>query len=222
MEKSLEVAWVGPQIESAGVSGIHQDGANSVSQVDGDSDIEPACACRGRAQHRNKGFCQVLLSGIKLLLQSSSWSQTIQFLFICPSHLSSCCSSTGVQSLWVCQQVNPCMGPLSGMPGTPDILCLLQPLSLLVFTVRNYRNISSWQWNPELGGLVWGLDHLFLRGDLCNQNIPPDFLPKEAVWPAYSTSPSLLPVSMRLLLYIITFRTSVHLDFRQFSKIIVL
>ena len=41
MEKSLEVAWVGPQVESGGVSGNHQGGANSVSQVDGDSDIAP-------------------------------------------------------------------------------------------------------------------------------------------------------------------------------------
>ena len=45
--------------------------------------------------------------------------------------------------------------------------CLVQwflPLtqSPLLFNARSYRNLSSWPWNPKLGGLVWGWDSLVL------------------------------------------------------------
>ena len=30
--------------------------------------------------------------------------------------------------------------------------------SLLIFTARSYRELSSCHWNPGLGGLVWGWD----------------------------------------------------------------
>ena len=43
MEKPLEMAWVGPQVECVRVSGNCQGGVNSVSQVDGDSDVAPVC-----------------------------------------------------------------------------------------------------------------------------------------------------------------------------------
>ena len=40
---------------------------------------------------------------------------------------------------------------------------LLPPLSLLMFTVRSYGDLSSWCWNPGLCSLAWGWDHLLLR-----------------------------------------------------------
>ena len=42
MEKLLEMAWVGPKVGWGKVTD-HQHRANSVSQVDEDSDMEPAC-----------------------------------------------------------------------------------------------------------------------------------------------------------------------------------
>ena len=43
-------------------------------------------------------------------------------------------------------------------------LCLNQPQSVLVFTARSYGDLSSWHWNPKLGGPVWGWNPLLLRG----------------------------------------------------------
>ena len=57
MEKSLGTAWVGPQIGGAGPQN-HQGGANSDSQVDGDSDVGPDYKlCCGRAKKREDGLC---------------------------------------------------------------------------------------------------------------------------------------------------------------------
>ena len=44
---------------------------------------------------------------------------------------------------------------------TPQFLPPLQPP--LASTARSYGNFSSWQWNPGLGSLVWGLDPLLLK-----------------------------------------------------------
>ena len=58
MNKPLERAFLGLQVgwESPG---NHQGGENSVSQVDGESDIALTCwLCEGMAQQRNKGCCQ--------------------------------------------------------------------------------------------------------------------------------------------------------------------
>ena len=43
MEKPLEIAWVGLQVEGDRVSGKHQGGVNGVSQADGDSNMVSAC-----------------------------------------------------------------------------------------------------------------------------------------------------------------------------------
>ena len=43
MEKPLETAWVVLKVGWGGVSGNHQGGVNSASQVDGVSDMGPAC-----------------------------------------------------------------------------------------------------------------------------------------------------------------------------------
>ena len=39
MKKPLETAWVGLKVGRGRASGNHQDGASSVSQVNGDSDM---------------------------------------------------------------------------------------------------------------------------------------------------------------------------------------
>ena len=57
MEKKLEIAWVGPQVGwgRGSVSGIHQGGANCVSQVDGDLDMAHTCwLCRGGVSDKEK------------------------------------------------------------------------------------------------------------------------------------------------------------------------
>ena len=66
MEKALEVAWVGLQAGCCGVSGNPHGRANSIRQVDGDSDIVSTCLCRligGRSQQRNNSFCQHFFLG---------------------------------------------------------------------------------------------------------------------------------------------------------------
>ena len=49
-------------------------------------------------------------------------------------------------------------------------LCKFLPLtqSLLAFVAR-YGDLSSWHWNPGLGGWVWAWDP-------CSRDIPPEFL----------------------------------------------
>ena len=51
-------------------------------------------------------------------------------------------------------EVTPCAGPLKGVPGTLEALCLTQPQSPLIFTARSYEDFSLWHWNPGLGVLV--------------------------------------------------------------------
>ena len=58
---------------------------------------------------------------------------------------------------------------------------------------------------------------------LCSWNIPLDFYPPHlCVGPDHSRSLTLLSVSMRLLLYIHSYMTSVQLEFRQFWTMVVL
>ena len=63
---------------------------------------------------------------------------------------------------------------------------------------------------------------LLLRGTSAAK-IPPDFYPPHVgVGPAGSTSPPLLPALMWLLLYTLSYRASLQLDFRGFSRMVVL
>lgn len=55
------MASVGLHIRWDGVSRNHQGKANDISEIDGDSDVVPACICMlgwGRAQWGNNGFSQ--------------------------------------------------------------------------------------------------------------------------------------------------------------------
>ena len=76
-------------------------------------------------------------------------------------------------------------------PSKRKCLRILQFLSLtqppLVFTARNYEDVSSWHWSPGLGGLVWGWDPLLPRYPSTL------FLPYVGLGPACSTSPCAHP-----------------------------
>ena len=97
-----------PQVEWDRVSWNHQGGANSDRQIDGDSDIAPACLAvvGGWFSEKEQWPLLALLSERKLPLQLLPWCYTIQLLPLCPWFLSSCCSSNGAQetvslSKWV-------------------------------------------------------------------------------------------------------------------------
>ena len=107
---------------------------------------------------------------------------------------------------------------------TPEALHLPQLQSLLVFTARSHGDLSSWHWNPGLGG-TWcgaGTPHSSV-GDLFSLDMPLDFQPPHVgVGPASSTSLPLLTVWMCLLLCILSCKTSVELEFRQFWMLVVM
>ena len=92
-----------------------------------------------RLNHTGTMASSSTLSGRQLPLQPLSWSQTNEFPPIqCTSFswcLSSCSPSAGAQS--ECVWVSPCIGPLRGIPGTPEALPLTQPQSPLGFTARS-------------------------------------------------------------------------------------
>ena len=115
MEKPLETDWMGLKVWWGRASGNHEDGANSVSQVDGDSDMVPACwLCGGRVQQRNNDLCQHFYLGESCPLSSHPVARK----FSCSLYVSGallellpkCWSTEGVspsKSLW---------GPLKGTP----------------------------------------------------------------------------------------------------------
>ena len=81
MEKPLETAWVGLKVVCGRASGNHQGGANSVSRVDGVSDMAPpagSVVLLGEGSEKGQWPLPALLSGRKL-----SRYQTIQFLLVC-------------------------------------------------------------------------------------------------------------------------------------------
>ena len=80
MEKTLELVWVGPNVGWQMVSENHQGRVNSVSLVDGDPKIAPACQlCQGKAQKKNNDFCQHFCLGESC--PSSSGPNARQFSF---------------------------------------------------------------------------------------------------------------------------------------------
>ena len=125
--KPPETVWVGLQVGWDWVSGNYQGGENSVSQLDGDSGMVPACQLSGqRAHQRNNGLASTLfLAESCTPLQLLPWCQMIQFLPVCSWCLLSCCHSFGAQRerVWV----HPC--PLKGITWDSRSFCLTQPQS---------------------------------------------------------------------------------------------
>ena len=181
-----------------------------------------ACACSEKAQQRNNGFCQHLCLG--QVAPSRHCPEAWQS--VPPQYVSGDFQATSAElMLRTSESVSQSMcGPFKRNPGTPTVLHLTQPQSSLVFTAVSYEDFSSWHWSTRLGEPGVGLsDCLLLRGDLCSYDIPPDFyLPHLSMRPAGFISLPFLPVLMWLLLYILSYRTSVQLDFRWFSMMAVL
>ena len=73
MEKPLETAWEGPEVEWGGISGNYWGTGNKVSQVDGDSDMASACliCALGEGSEKEEWLLLALLSRQKLHLQLS-------------------------------------------------------------------------------------------------------------------------------------------------------
>ena len=58
------------------------------------------------------------------------------------------------------------------------------------FHSQKLWGLSSWLWNPGLGGLVWGWDPTLLRGEFRRPDIPSNYyLPLVGVGPACFVSP---------------------------------
>ena len=114
----------------------------------------------------------------KAVPQLSPWCQSLQFLPVRHWCLSSCYCGVGAQSEWV--WVSPCVSSFKrNCLGLQKFLPLTQ--SLLGFAARSCEDLSSWHWNPGLGGLAWAWGTLFLRYSswisihhmwMCDQPIP--------------------------------------------------
>lgn len=105
-----------------------------------------------------------------------------------------------------------CVGPLGGMCGTPEALYFSHNLCCF-FIARNYGDLSSKHWNPELGVLVRGWNpSLFRTSSELEISLPHHRQVWELPFPI-STIPTSLDVVSSLFL---SYRISVQLDFRGF------
>lgn len=124
--------------------------------IDGDWDLLPVCSCRlcgERAQQRNKFASSIVLR--ELLLQSSPWSQTIQFCLFSLA-LFELLALSWSQSKWEPQLVSLCTGPWRGTPETTAALRVTQTESLLISIARCFGEIFSlalvvWSGEPGIG-----------------------------------------------------------------------
>ena len=116
------------------------------------------------------------------------WCQVLQFLLVCDWCPSSCHSGAGAQREWV--WVGESMGGFfkGNSLGLQKFLPLTQTPP--VFAARSCGDLSSWHWNPGLGGLMCGWDSLLLRYP--SQIYPPHMGER----PVHSTFALLLPVSV--------------------------
>ena len=133
-----------------GVSGGLQGRSNSVSQVDGVSDMhQPAGFVVLWEEGSEKGQWPLLT----LIPDTSAYPSMPLVPFNLPPHWWSS------QWVWVGESMcgfikRNCLGFHKFLPPTQ---------SLLVFAARSCGDLSSWHWNLRLRGLVWGWDSLLLR-----------------------------------------------------------
>ena len=64
MEKPLKTVWVAPEVEWGRAAGNYQGGANSVSQVDGVSEMAPACWPCGSLGRAPKGIAASVITSV--------------------------------------------------------------------------------------------------------------------------------------------------------------
>ena len=163
-EKPLETAQVVLKFGWGKAWGNHQGGTNSVSQVDGVTDIVPSCqlcgSVRGRLPRRGTVASASTSVQKKAAFQLSHWCYAVQFVHILWC-LSICCPHAGALREYV--WVSLCLSCLRVSARESSSFCLLKPQSPLVFTARSYGDFSSWHWNPGLGVLVWCWDPSLLK-----------------------------------------------------------
>ena len=136
--------------------------SNSVSQVDRVSDMAPTCqvcGCGGNVQKRDNGLCWPFCLGEKCLpaltlMPDPSISPSMPLVTFRLLHW--CWSLHGVNmNKFVCVFLERnCLRLQKFLPLTQ---------SLLGFATRSNGDLSSWHWNPGLGGLMWGWDSSLLR-----------------------------------------------------------
>ena len=163
----------------------------------------------------------VLLSGRKPPLQLLPQSQTFSSSPIYPWYILSCFPSATGQSKWVHQQVSLCRGPVSNTWNSRSHPSHSATIST-GFHSQNlwgllFAALESWDAGPGVG-----------LGPFDPQRGPLQLT--HSFWfltttcgcgTVHSESPPLLPVSLRLL-YILSYRASVQLNFRWSSIMVVL
>ena len=115
--------------------------------------------CWERVQKRDNGLCPPFCLGESCLPALTLMQATSVFpcMSLLPFKLLPLCwSSEGVSlSKSVCGFFKEkYLGLQKFLPPTQ---------SPLVFAARSYGDLSSWHWNPGLGGLLWGCDSSLLR-----------------------------------------------------------
>ena len=160
--------------------------ANGVSQVDGSSDMAPACWLCGcvEGSERDNGLCLPFCLGESCapalaLMPDPTLSPCMPLV---PFKLLPWCWSSEEVSL----SKSMCgflkrnyLGLQKFLPSTH---------SPLVFAARSYGDLSSWHWNPGLGGPGVGL--VLLAPEI---SLPDFYLPHICVGPAHSVCQPLLP-----------------------------
>ena len=152
----------GPIIWVGWSPGDLQGGPDSVCQVDGVSDMTPTCQLCSFEEEGSEMRQQpppTFLSRRKLSPSSCLGADTSisPHMPLVPFKLLPHC--------WNSEQVSlskslreflkrNCLGLQQFLPPTQ---------SPLMFAARSYGDFSSWHWNLELSGLVWGWDPLLLR-----------------------------------------------------------
>ena len=115
--------------------------------------------CEGRVQKRSNGLCPLFCLGEScspalVLMPDTSFPSCMSLVPFKP--LPWCWSSEGVRlskSIFESLERN-CLGIQQFLPLTQ---------TPMVFAARSCADLSSWHWNPGIGGLAWGWNSLFLR-----------------------------------------------------------
>ena len=119
-----------------------QGGANSVSQVDGDSDMAPAYWF-----HVREGLAKRKWPLLTLMLNASVSPCILLVLFQAAMQVLELRESESERGESICAFFKRnCLGLQKFLPPTQ---------SLLVFAVRSCGDLSSWHWNPQLGAWYW-------------------------------------------------------------------
>ena len=156
MEKSLLTAWVAHKLggpESQGISRVGQ--TVLVRLMECQIWHPPGQLCGSVGGWCRKGTMPCPPFCLGAVPQILPWSHILWFLPECHWYLSSWYSD------WVILSKCECGFFKRNCLGLEQFLPLTQ--SPLVFAARSYGDLSSWHWNPGLGGLVWGWDSSFPR-----------------------------------------------------------